>query len=110
MKLEDFNTDIAKKVMALWKEHLGVYDKKYFRHPELLVRNVIESMYSLYYFEDRIGSRFSEDSKLHATAFDDLIFECNVQSHTIMDAAIRKQAENAEEVFNKSVKEYLMKL
>jgi len=67
MKLEDFTPGVAKKVILLWKRHLGFYHREnsYLRHPEILADFVHDpTCWLTGGYQDRIGSRYTDDSKL----------------------------------------------
>jgi len=114
MKLGDFSPDVAKRVMELWKEHLGFfYDtghaSRYLEYPDMLaddVRNTSGWVTSRY--EDRFTSRFSDDSKFFVNlTLEGLEITCYVQYHGSVG---REEAEQAEKNFNKAVKEYIQNL
>lgn len=111
MKPEQFTSGVAKRVMLLWKEHLGFFyrDHHYYTDAKLLVY-ALENPQSWLAgrFEDRIGSRYTDDSKLLAyLRSGQLEFECYAQAQTVMGPEKRKEAENAEDAFNKAVHEYI---
>jgi len=108
MRPEDFNADAARKVMELWAKHLGFWDEDrlYLRSPELLSSRIQDPKVLFIGFEDRIGSRYSDDSKLTACCHEDSGLEvmCYVQEHSGKQEAIM-----AEESFNRAVSEFLQK-
>jgi hypothetical protein len=111
MKLGDLTVDIAKRVMSLWQEHLGFWYKnnRYLEHPELLVSSLQDpTCWTTGRFEDRIGSMYTDDSKLLAyLRSEGLEFECYVQTHTVFGQDRKQEAERAEEAFNRAVMEYV---
>ena len=107
MRIKDFTPDIAKKVMELWSQHLGVCceSQRYLEHPELLAWEMQSpNSWITGRFEDRIGSKWTDDSKLLAYLRTEsgLEFECYVQAHTIMGQEIRQEAEKAEDEFKRN--------
>ena len=112
MHIKDFTPDVAKKVMELWNEHLGLHtlSRRYFENPGQL-SSAVKDPYHWWAgrYEDRIGSRWTEDSKLliYSNRFGDdgLRIEAYVQAQNLM--AARDEAERAEETFNKAVMEYV---
>ena len=110
MELNQFKVDNAKKIMDLWKKHLGFWhnDHWYFKHPEVLVYSLKNpESWVTGRFEDRIGSRYTDDSKLLAYLGEEgLEFECYAQAHTVMRKDRQQEADRSEEAFNKAVMEY----
>ncbi len=110
MRLEDFNVDVAKKVINLWKEHLGFWDKNnfYLNEPELLVflLNDVDKWVTGR-FEERLGSKYTDDSKLLIYIENqNLKVECYAQTQTVFGKINKEKAEDAEMNFNKIVSEY----
>lgn len=113
MHLKDFTPDVARNVMELWKEHLGLHyfgSQRYFEDPEQLSSSVINPRnWLLGRYEDRIGSRWTEDSKLfvynNRPGDDGLRIEAYVQAQNLWRN--RVEAEKAEETFNRAVMEYI---
>jgi len=110
MKPENVTVDVATKVMEIWQEHLGFWydDNKYLDEPSLLssiLQTPDEWMAGM--FQDRIGSKYTDDSKLYARVErGDLKITCYVQPHTVFKDN-RQKAQDAEDSFNKAVKTYL---
>lgn len=111
MRPNDFSVDNAIKVMGLWEKHLGFWsaNNNYLKHPELLVSSLQNIDYWITgRFEDRIGSRYTEDSKLFAyLEKGKLEFECYAQANTVFGKDKKKETEKAEEEFNKAVSRYM---
>jgi len=111
MNPKDFTVDVAKKVMNLWKEHLGFcYDhNRYLKHPELFVSSLQDpNSWVTERFEDRIGSRYTGDSRLLVYLRNEgLEIECYVQANTVFGQDRKQEAERAEETFNRAVMEYV---
>ena len=87
MEPKDFTVDVAKKVMELWREHLGFWydNNRYLKDTELLVFSLQDpNSWITGRFEDRIGSRYTDDSKLLVYLRDSgLEIECYAQAHTV---------------------------
>jgi hypothetical protein len=111
MELRNFTVDVAKQVIRLWEEHLGFWyeNNRYLEYPELLVSSLQDpSSWVTGRFEDRIGSRYTDDSKLLVYLKNQgLEFECYAQAHTVFGEQKKQEAERAEETFNQAVMEYV---
>ena len=110
MKPEDFTADVAERVMGLWAEHLGFWRKsnRYSENPRLLA-NLLQNPngWLAGMFQDRIGSRFTDDSKLYASLTKGkLELRCYVQAHTAVREE-EQEALDAENTFNSEVMSYL---
>ena len=109
MKQNEFTADIAKKVMELWKEHLGFFYGKhnYYENPQMLVDAFNREILNIGVFQDRVGSRYSDDSKLTIKVIGNQVeFDCYVQAHGVD----KKKSEVAEDKFNAAIKEYISTL
>src|SRR3989344_2570821 len=98
MKLAEFTGEDARKIMDLWKIHLGmIYKHPYFTHPEFFSELVQDpSAWVTGRLEDRLGSRWSDDAKLFMyLRMGNLEIKCYVQTHTIMPQH-KQEAERAE--------------
>ena len=113
MKLSEFDVNVARQVMNLWNQHLGLHyfgSQKYFDCPHLLVLDARNPRFWLCRrYENRIGSRWTEDSKLfmYLNRFgnEGLRIEAYVQAQNLMVG--RDEAQRGEDEFNRVVKEYV---
>ena len=114
MKLKDFTPDVARQVIDLWEQHLGFFYKNRLcmDSPEFLASEVQDlENWATGRFEPRIGSKFTDDSKLLVYFVGgDIEVKCYAQAHTAIGKERRHEAERAEESFNKAVKDYIRTL
>jgi len=93
MKLAEFDENVARKVMDLWQEHLGFWHSfnLYCEHPAVLAACMTDREYwASGRFEDRIGSRYTDDSKLLAyLRHGELEIACYVQAPVALGAERR---------------------
>ena len=111
MKLTEFTPDVAKRVMELWKTHLGLCpgwnSQKYYEHPDLLVVMVINSRnWVTGRFEEPIGSKWTDNSKLlvYNRYREGVHIEAYVDLPTYMECP---EAGKKEEEFNRDVMAYV---
>ncbi len=111
MKLEEFTPDVAKRLMYLWKRHMGIYGmgSSYLKNPELLSELVRDrENWITGRYEDRIGSKYTDDSKLIVCLNrGEVEVSCYAQAHAVMGRERAKEAEQAEKNFNLAVKTLL---
>lgn len=109
MRHGDFTPDVAKKVIDIWQEHMGLWNEQdlYVIHPDILSSDMQDPRcWVTGRFEARIGSRYTDDSKLIAYERGGVLeLECYAQSHTVFRDN-RPEVERAQEAFNLAVREY----
>jgi hypothetical protein len=113
MRPEDFTVDVARKVMLLWKEHLGFWREHnhYMEHPEILASRLQKPSEWHGTFQDRVGSKYTDDSKLRACLKDgELEISCYAQSHVVFGKKEKQEAEKAQNDFNTAVMKYISNL
>ena len=112
MNPDDFVLVNATDIIARWVEHLGPHSfNRYIASPHLLVAHIHDpASWDTGRIEARIGSRYSEDSKLLVyDRIEGLEFLCYVQmikSFGVTEAELQ-EAKRAEETFNQAAREYL---
>lgn len=110
MRLREFDVNVARRVMDLWNLHLGLHyfgSEKYFESPELLVRDINNPRFWFTgRWENRIGSRWTEDSKLFVyDRHEGISVEAYVQAQNLIVSV--DKAQKGEDEFNRVMKEYL---
>ena len=115
MNREDFVLVNATDIIALWVAHLGPHSSnRYIRFPHMLVSHIKNpESWDAGRIEARIGSRFSEDSKLlvydRIEGLEFLCYAQMVKSFGVTEAELQ-EAERAERAFNRAARDYLQSL